>query len=335
MNFSSIGDASRQFNLQRQNTDLKNSLNTLSAALSSGQVQDTTRALFGDTNRLSSLEHSLKVLTTQSDRTKETALKIETMQRSLDSFDLQRTDLAEGLSLITRDSMEFQIDEAATNANERFAGFVSALNTQVGGQSLFAGVAFDRPALISGAEMMAEITTAVGAATDADDIIAAITTWFDDPAGGFATVGYTGDTGAQLSRRIDGDTVVSINARADEPGLRNVLKAAAIAAVTDNLSGATNATKATLLRTGGLQLYAETSGVAQVQARLGYIEEQIENVSVTQAAETTALTIALNNITQADPFETATALQAVQTQLEMHYAMTARLSRLSLSEYLR
>jgi len=37
----------------------------------------------------------------------------------------------------------------------------------------------------------------------------------------------------------------------------------------------------------------------------------------------------------ADPFETASTLQAVQLQLETHYAMTARLSRLSLAEYLR
>ena len=40
-------------------------------------------------------------------------------------------------------------------------------------------------------------------------------------------------------------------------------------------------------------------------------------------------------IVAADPFETANALEAAKTQLETLYALTARLSRLNLADYLR
>ena len=40
-------------------------------------------------------------------------------------------------------------------------------------------------------------------------------------------------------------------------------------------------------------------------------------------------------MTEADPYRTATDLQAAQTRLETLYVLTARLSRLNLTEYLR
>jgi flagellar hook-associated protein 3 FlgL len=38
---------------------------------------------------------------------------------------------------------------------------------------------------------------------------------------------------------------------------------------------------------------------------------------------------------QADPYQAATELELAQTQLEAVYTLTARLSRLSLSDYLK
>ena len=40
-------------------------------------------------------------------------------------------------------------------------------------------------------------------------------------------------------------------------------------------------------------------------------------------------------MTEADPYRTATDLQAAHTRLETLYVLTARLSRLNLTEYLR
>ena len=56
--------------------------------------------------------------------------------------------------------------------------------------------------------------------------------------------------------------------------------------------------------------------------------------AIRNAAEASALQIARNGLVAADPYDTATAIQAVQTQIETLYTLTARLSRLSLTDYL-
>ena len=57
--------------------------------------------------------------------------------------------------------------------------------------------------------------------------------------------------------------------------------------------------------------------------------------SARNGAETSALEIARTDILAIDPYRTATELQSTETRLETLYTLTARLSRLSLSEYLR
>ncbi len=72
-----------------------------------------------------------------------------------------------------------------------------------------------------------------------------------------------------------------------------------------------------------------------MRANLGTVEAHIETVSVQSASETSALEILKANLLSVDPYETASELQAVQTQLETLYALTARMSRLSLVDFLR
>lgn len=335
MNFSSLGDGMQQFQLQRHNTLLKTSLNTLAGELSSGNVSDRVKANNGDTARLSAVENRLRVLSSLKFMTAETEQTLSTMQVALTNFDTQRGALAEPLILINAASTELQMTEASRASRDRFEGLISTLNTRLGDDSLFAGKAVDRAAFTSPDLIIADIVTQIGGATETSAIIAAINTWFDDPAGGFATVAYTGDTGGQVTRRLDASTQVSIDARADDPGIKSVLRGAVYAAVTAELGGLDKQTRSELLFAGGVQLQSAASDIAQVQGRLGFVEGEVDRFSVAQASEQSALNIARNLMTQADPFETASRLQAVQTQLETHYAMTARLSQLSLAEYLR
>lgn len=335
MNYASLGDGMRQFQQSRQNFSLKTSLNTLVNELSSGEKSDKVKATNGDTARLSAIDNRLKVLSSLSFAAKETELTLSTTQTALNNFDIQRGALAEQLLPITSDSPDFQVDQAATAGRERFNGLVSTLNTRLGDDSLFAGIAIDQAPLAAADTMLADIVAQIGGATDTATISATIDTWFDDPAGGFATIGYVGDTGQNAQRRLDSDTVITIDARADDPALKAVLKGAVMAAIADEIPGLSKKVKTDLLTEGGIQLQSASSGVAAVQGRIGYAEGEVERFSVSQTAEQAALGRAYNLITQADPYETASALQAVQLQLETHYATTARLSRLSLTEYLR
>lgn len=335
MSLNSLGDAAQTFQLRRNNFTLKSQLSSLANELSTGEVNDRVKALGGDTKRFSSVDYSLSVISSQIESTRETAITLTAMQTSLESLNDRRADMSNDLLLVSRDSPKYQIEEAARNSENKFGDFVSILNTKSAGRSLFAGNAVDGQALTASEDMLANLTAFVGAATSAPDILAAVNNWFDDPAGGFETMGYLGDTGNVISRRLDANNTVELNARADNSGLRSVLKGAAVAALVSRLPALDQTTQAELLFDAGIQLQSSATDMVQIQARLGYAEAEVDRISTEQSSEQSALNILRNELVQADPFETATALQEVQLQLETHYAMTARLSRLSLVEYLR
>jgi flagellar hook-associated protein 3 FlgL len=335
MYFSSYGDSALQFQTTRQSAVLKTDLARLAAEMSSGEVADKTKALGGDTIRLSGLEYSLDVLSAFQQATNETAQTLTATQVSLEAFDKKRETAAIGLLKISIDSPAHQVDELGRQASTAFIDMVSVLNTRNADRSLFAGVEVDKAALNDAEVMLTDIMTAIGTATSPNDIMNTIDTWFDDPAGGFATMGYTGDTGDKPTRAISETLTVTYEARADDPALRDVLKASAIATVADRLGTLGEPEKATLLRESGLRLQTAAVGIANLQSRVGFVEQSVKQAGVEHTAQKTALSIERNNTVSADPFETASALQTLQTQLELHYAMTARFARLNLGEYLR
>jgi flagellar hook-associated protein 3 FlgL len=335
MIFPSVGDGVMSFQLSRQNTDLKTGLYRLAGELSSGEVADRASALGGDTSRFSGIEHSLRVLETYGQATRETALTLTSMQTTLGAFDERRAALSSDLLTVSESSPSHLVNELAQQAGGTFQDLVSSMNTRVADRTLFAGAAVDGSALVDSETMLSDLVAAVGTSTTISDIVTTVEAWFEDPNSGFATSGYVGDSGDPQTRILNETASVDLDARADDPAVRDVLKSAALAALADRLSGLSDSDRGELLFESGVQLQSAASGVAQLQSRIGFAEQSVERASVENTAQIAALTIQRNDSVGVDPFEAATALQSLQIQLETHYAITARLSRLSLVEYLR
>jgi flagellar hook-associated protein 3 FlgL len=90
-----------------------------------------------------------------------------------------------------------------------------------------------------------------------------------------------------------------------------------------------------LAQQAGQQLVSTEDARTTLRARIGTVEAQIEAARTRNSAEETSLGILRSDLGSVDPYEAATRLQAVQSQLESLYLVTARVSRLSLTEYLR
>ena len=335
MIFPSVGDGFMSFQLSRQNTDLKTGLYRLAGELSSGEVADRARALGGDTSRFSGIEHSLQVLETFGQTTTETAQTLTVMQSTLDAFDDRRAALSSDLLTVSKSSPAHLVNELAQQASGSFQDLVSSINTRVAGRTLFAGAAVDGSALADSETILSDLFNTVGSSTVIADIVNTVEAWFEDPSGGFASFGYVGDAGDPQTRFLNETASIEIDARADDPAVRDVLKSAALAALAGRLSGLSDSDRGELLFESGIQLQSAASGVAQLQSRIGFAEQSVERASVENTAQIAALTIQRNDSVGVDPFEAATALQLLQIQLETHYAMTARLASLSLVEYLR
>ena len=89
-----------------------------------------------------------------------------------------------------------------------------------------------------------------------------------------------------------------------------------------------------MLSDAGTRLMSSAYGVVDMQARLGQAEARTDEVSARHTARRAAWSVMLNDLVSVDPFETAAVLKEAESQMEIHYTLTARLSGLSLAQYL-
>lgn len=331
----SIGDMSQHFMSLKNGGSIKSDLARLGQELSTGKVADIASYLGGDTRQFSGIIHSLNVLDTYRNVAKETAVTLEQMQIALSRVDIARSETTDTLLLVSGQSQPHQVEHAANVAKLAFSDIVNSLNGQFAGRSLFGGAEVDQPSLVNAKVMLADIMTTISAATTTDGVVQAVEDWFDNPAGGFATFAYQGDIGAQPSRLLAENQRIEIDVRADDPAIRDLLKASALGAIISNLAPSFSAQdRGNLLQKAGINLLAASAPTAQIEARIGNLQAVVATSQTRLESERSMLSIAQNNLQNADPFETATRLEAVQTQLETHFTVTARLSQLSLVEYI-
>lgn len=330
MAMKTIGDLAQHFATRRQNTDIKSRMNTLTAELSSGKVQDLTRHLSGDTVRVSSADHDLRQIASYQMANTETAQQLTAVQAVLAEVETMRADLSSAAVMITESSTPSDVEAVSNSAKETLNSLIQSLNTQVAGHSLFAGIATDRPGLADADTIMSAVITA---AQSGADPMAEIEAWFDDPAG-FGTIGYAGDTGELPTRRIGPNRAITMPARADTDAIRDTIKAVVTAAITTDI-GLSFEDQIGAIGTASEQLFTAADGIARLQGEVGLAEQTVEDQSARLTAQKATVTLMQSSLMDADPFETATNLQQVQLQLETHYTLTARLAGLSFTGYMR
>lgn len=332
----SVGDLARSFVQTAQLARMKARLDGLGQELSTGRSRDPVSRLGGSTERLSMIDRHLAVLDRGLDADTQLQSRFGLVQTTLETVEIRRGDLAEKLVTLTGAASDAALDAAAGSAREAFAAIVDTLNLRISGRSLFAGAATDRPALASAEEMLASLNGAVAGAVDGADAIRRVEDWFEAPGGGFRVLGYRGDDGAKAELRLGDGTRVDWGPRADDAAIRAVLTAAALGAVAAQAPGGGDpGIRAALLTEARDRTVSVAADLAGLRGRLGRAEESVATALLRQAAERTALSVSRNDMVAVDPFETASRLQETESRLEMSYAVTARLSRLSIMDYLR
>ena len=227
------------------------------------------------------------------------------------------------------------VNNVSDRAVQDLRVIVSALNTDVAGRTMFSGVDTDQPALISADEILDELRPLVAGETTLAGIQAQLDTWFDSAGGGFETVAYQGATTSLPAFQLGAGETVDLDLRADDPAIRVLLKHAAMAALAgdDALSFPVNLQKE-MLGAAGEGMSFEQQGLVRIRADLGYAQSRAEEGQVRISVERTSYNMARTNLLEVDPYETASKLEDVQFQLESLYAVTVKLSRLSLTDYL-
>jgi len=336
MSYVSVGDLALTFQNRRHNVQIKSDLARLSQELASGQKSDLSTISGGDFAPIVGLERSLRANAAYATVTAEAGVFASRMQASLGMVESNSTELGPAMIMASNSEHPMLIQTTTADAKVKFEAVISAFNTQVAGRYAFSGTATDRPPLADADTILTALKTAVAAETTASGVEAAVDAWFDTPGGGYETVGYTGSTNSMEPFRLSESDSVRIDLTAADPGIRAVLKGFAMAALIGDGTLSGNVTEqAALTRTTGERLLGADLSLAVVRAKVGSSEARIENVSARNTAEKSSLEIARTELTAVDPYRAATEIEAVKTQLETLYTLTVRMSRLSLSEYLR
>lgn len=333
MSLVSLGDMAQSFLLRRHNVALKSDLQRLASELTTGRVADTAARVSGDLVPLTGIDTSLARLKGNSSVAAEAALFTGAMQTALGVIDSMSSDLSSSLIAAAGSVLSPRVDAAGIDGRQRFETAISTLNTRFGDRTLFAGTQTTGAATVGAGSILQALDVAIAGMTSAADVETAVAAWFDAPSG-FTAQGYVGG-GALAPLSIAPGEEAIVDVTGTDPAIRATLKGMAMAALLDRgaLAGQPDARR-DLARLAGVSLLQSQTDRAHLSARLGTVEGQIDAAIARNSAETTSLQIARSDIVAADPFETASRLEETQAQLEKIYAITARMTRLSLMDYL-
>ncbi|WP_435256722.1 flagellin [Thioclava sp. FR2] len=330
----SFGDLAQSYLLKSRIGSLKSQTLRLSDELASGRKADVAASVAGDLTTLSALEHSRALSQGFLAASRDAAHKLDARQSVLGVVSQHLTSAMQALGLASQDSGFSQVKRIADDARSLFSEAIQQLNTQIAGRPLFAGMATNGKAIADGKLIIGELNSLTSSARTADEIAGIVSDWFDDPAGfeSFAYQGQATEPPAVLSP--EGQTVAGTTAL--DPKIKAALAGLALASLIDHPAlTPTGADRMSLRERALSMLYSGQDDVTDLASRIGADQSRIAGLQSRYQAEDLSFQIAISEIVTADPAQTAMELEAVRTNLETVYSVTARISRLTLADFLR
>ncbi|MGV6806231.1 MAG: flagellin [Ruegeria sp.] len=334
MTQSTIGDLAHSAMMRMKSGQLKAELTTLTDELSSGIVADIGRHLGGDLGYYADVESRLMQLDGFDLAARETAQFAESTQTILDRISSVSSSAIARVLPAAASGDQIVRDDAATESRSDIETLVSALNGTSAGRSLFGGTATDRAPLITADTFLPTIQAALPPISDAATLISEVSLWFSDPVG-YDSAAYQGATTDLAPVAVADDISVSGSVRADAPEIKAVLEGMVIAALaTDPAYGLIAADQTVVFDHASNLLLAAKGGISSLQSNVGVAQERVEVAATRNAASRIGYEQTRSALVGADAFDVATRLDDVQVRLEALYAVTARLSRLSMVNYI-
>jgi flagellar hook-associated protein 3 FlgL len=329
-------DLASAMKLSEQNTRTKMALEVASSELSNSMKDNLVEATAGDLGKLFAIDRTLSRLSSEADAIHLAGGKSAIAQTALGNIHENLVDFGpQLLSAVERgDTQSSRL--IASDARHALGAVVTSLNVRYGRHSIFAGAALDQQAVAPTEVIISDITAIVAGAADSTVALIAIDDYFFSPAGGFETNIFLGATQDGPPFRDENGEIIEYAQRADSFGIRNAIRALTIAVVASDAPNFMNTPdQVDLLREAGNSAISATGDITTLRETLGFAEGRIENAEARNQSMSGVFELERAAIISADPYETATKFEALQVQLQTIYTITARLSNLSLMNFLR
>lgn len=325
-------------------------LATTQKEISTGRLADVGLALGSRTAQAVSLRGENARLTTMVTTNQMAGSRLETSQLTLGNIRDTADAFLGALVSVGKGTTGAQtLQQAAASGLE---GLIGALNASAGGQYLFGGINADQkpladyfatPATAASKQSVdAAFATAFGVAQD-DPGAAAISAadmqsfldgdfkaLFDEPQW---SANWSAASSETMQSRISSSEVVDTSVSANEQAFKKLAMAYTMVADlgADRLDEATFrvvAETATRLISEGIQ------EVTALQGRVGSAQGRIAQTTERMSMQIDLISEDIGSLENVDPYEAATRVTTLMTQLESGFALTARIQRLSILNYL-
>lgn len=240
-------------------------------------------------------------------------------------------------------------ETAASSAESALSALAGGLNASTGGQYVFGGI-----------NTKVSPIGPDGLAAAIDGVAAAFADYFRFPVGSASTASITADemrgfldklaapggdfavrwgsaissaAGEAISSQISLSERATTSVSADDPAFRKLALAYAVASGI-GLTGASAAVQSVATERVMSMLGEASTGLIGLQADLGRSQQRITEANTRLDAQKTLLSRAVNDLEAVDPAEAKTRVDALTTQIQMSYALTAQLRQLSLVNFL-
>lgn len=328
-------DTAQSLMLTRSSNQLKSTVSKLTAELSSGQHSDISRALNGTLKHVADMEHGIRLSAQNVASADVISTLLSAQQQTLSRLGALTQGLAADFQISTQTGNTPALAGATARAATGFEDAIGLLNTKTAGRYLFSGTTGDVKPFAAPGTILNALISSLPPTTSPADIRDHVQSWFAT-GGGFDTVAYLGGNAANSAIRLGGGISVRNDLTGEDQAIRDSLAGLALGAIGEILAPSLPASdQHTLLTMGATALFAADASRIALEATVGATEARVASARIEEAAKGSALQIARTELLAVDPYETATALEAATQRLDALYLITARLSRLSLTEYLR
>jgi flagellar hook-associated protein 3 FlgL len=310
-----------------------------------GRHHDVGLALGAKTGIDLKLRLQLSEITQGQELASQASVRAETTQSALQSI----SDLASGfLSMLTgARGAEGGQKIAADHARASIGSLTSLVNVTLGGQYLFGGLNTDTPPLRDFADgPQAAISSAFASSfgfMPSDPAVSGISAldmqnFVNGTLGSVFSpaeweTNWSSSTSANMRQRLGSGETVDASTNANAPFVPKLAQAFSIMMALGQNKLSDAAFTATVDK--AISLVAEAQlDLGTEQARIGIVEQRIAASSGAMEKRKASVTEAIRALEAVDPYEAATRVNTLMTQLETSYAITGRISRLSLLSHI-
>jgi flagellar hook-associated protein 3 FlgL len=349
MKTSSVSTSALSEVMRRYVLDMQAQLLTSQKEAASGRLADVGLGLGQQTARSISFRHDYARLSGIIDSNGLVATRLDGTQSALDGMQSIAQEFLDALAVAHDGSGDPSLIRTA--AENALKSLTASLNVTVNGEYLFAGIDTDTKPL---SDYFADPPSAARQAVadaflarfgvsqtspEAADISAEDMQDFldNDFAALFDDAAWTSDWSQASSRnvtsRISTNELIATGTNANEPAFRKL--AEAFTMVADLGVGNLGDPAATAVIDTAMKAVGEAiGGLTSLRANLGAAQARVSNANDRMSVERDILSTQINALEAVDPYETATRVNALLTQIETSYALTGRIQNLSLLNYL-